>query len=283
MEKQIKHVLFGRDKQISEDETVKQPLPHKLFRFANPFIVIHHIGPNLLRPGQVSRTPPHPHRGFSPYTFMLQGEGYHRDNAGNHAIIPEGGVQWMFAGSGILHSEGPTKEFLQSGGIYEAVQLWINVPAKNKNDKPYYQSAKKDQLPAINQDGVQLRIASGEYADLVGPIQQFTPVISVIGEIMKGRSVDLVATPGYWTMLYVISGSVKINQQNIGSFNLVVFEKDNDEINITAVEDSQVLYLSAEPINEPVAAKDNYVMNTPQEIDQAMEDYRNGIFGTLDS
>jgi redox-sensitive bicupin YhaK (pirin superfamily) len=284
MEKKIKHVLFGRDKKITEDETVKQPLPHKDFRFANPFIVIHHIGPNLLRAGQQNRIHPHPHRGFSPYTFMLQGEGYHRDNAGNNEIIREGGIQWMFAGKGILHSEGPTEELLKTGGVYEAVQLWINAPAANKRDKPFYQSAQRSALPSIVQeDGVDLRLASGEYGEFTGPIQQFTPVISVVGEITKNKSVHFDATPGFWTMLYIIKGSVRINEQSINPFNLVVFEKDNDEISLVALEDAQILYLSAEPINEPVAAKDNYVMNTPQEIDEAMEDYRNGLFGSLDA
>ncbi len=284
MEKLVKHVLFGRDKKITEDETVKQPLPHKEFRFANPFIVIHHIGPNLLRAGQQNRIHPHPHRGFSPYTFMLQGEGYHRDNAGNDEIIREGGVQWMFAGNGIMHSEGPTNELLVTGGVYEAVQLWINVPAIYKKDKPFYQSANKTKLPVVlQQDGVHLRLASGEYADAVGPIHQFTPVISIVGEINKNKSVGLTAVPGYWTMMYVIKGSVLVNKVQVSSYNLIIFEKENDEINLTALEDAQILFLSAEPIDEPVAAKDNFVMNTPQEIDQALEDARNGVFGTLEN
>jgi redox-sensitive bicupin YhaK (pirin superfamily) len=284
MEKQIKHVLFGRDKKITEEETVKQPLPHKDFRFANPFIVIHHIGPNLLRAGEQTRIHPHPHRGFSPYTFMLQGEGYHRDNAGNDEIIREGGVQWMFAGKGIMHSEGPTPKLLATGGVYEAVQLWINAPAINKKDNPFYQSAQKSELPEIlQQDGVHLRLASGEYADAVGPIQQFTPVISIVGEIDKNKSVTLQSAPGYWALLYVIKGNLLVNKQQVGSYHLIVFEKENDEINLTALDDAQVLFLSADPIDEPVAAKDNFVMNTPQEIDQALEDYRNGVFGTLEN
>ena len=104
MNKKIEHILLAREKKITEEETVKQPLPHKDFRFANPFIVIHHAGPVIIKPGSQSRIHPHPHRGFSPYTFMLQGEGYHRDNAGNDEIVQAGDVQWMFAGKGILHA-----------------------------------------------------------------------------------------------------------------------------------------------------------------------------------
>ena len=105
MKKKIDHILYAREKKITEEETVRQSLPHKDFRFANPFIVIHHGGPTTYQPGQHARIHPHLHRGFSPYTFMLQGEGFHRDNAGNDEIIKAGGVQWMFAGSGILHGE----------------------------------------------------------------------------------------------------------------------------------------------------------------------------------
>jgi redox-sensitive bicupin YhaK (pirin superfamily) len=283
MKKTIEHILYGREKQITAEETVRQALPHKDFRFANPFIVLHHAGPVTIAPGEQSRIHPHPHRGFSPYTFMLQGEGYHRDNAGNNEMIKAGGVQWMFAGKGILHSEGPTKELLAKGGVQELVQLWINAPKANKWDKPFYQAAGKEQLPEVlKQDGVSLRLASGEYDGQTGPIQNFTPVISVVGEISAGKQVVFPATPGYWALLYIIKGKVVVNEeQAVALHNLIVFSKEQDEFSITATEDSQVLFLSAEPLDEPVAAKDNYVMNTPEEIEQAIEDYKNGVFGKL--
>lgn len=282
--KKIEHILYGREKKITEEETVRQSLPHKDFRFANPFIVVHHSGPVAIQPGQQARIHPHPHRGFAPYTFMLQGEGFHRDNAGNDEVIRAGGVQWMFAGKGILHSEGPTKEMLLHGGVQELIQLWINVPQANKWDKPFYQSATKEQLPRVLiQEGVQLRLASGEYDGQTGPIQNFTPVISVVGEIEAGREVLFPATPGYWTLLYVIKGSVLINGTGkVDLHNLIVFSKEGTELTVKAEHDAQVLFLSAEPLEEPVAAKDNFVMNTAAEVDQAIEDYKQGRFGTLD-
>src|SRR5687768_16743990 len=149
MNKIIAHVLTGRAKQITPEETVIQPLPHKDFRFANPFIVIHHSGPATIPAGSALRIHPHPHRGFSPVTFMIEGEGYHMDNAGHSGTISSGGIQWMFAGKGLLHSEGPTKEFLEKGGTQEYIQIWLNVPKANKWDDPYYQSAVKDQLPPV--------------------------------------------------------------------------------------------------------------------------------------
>jgi redox-sensitive bicupin YhaK (pirin superfamily) len=282
MKKKIDHILYAREKKITDEDTVRQPLPHMDFRFANPFIVLHHGGPKLYKAGQQARIHPHPHRGFSPYTFMLQGEGFHRDNAGNDEIIKAGGVQWMFAGSGILHSEGPTNELLQQGGVQEFIQLWINAPRANKWDAPFYQSAAAEQLPAvIDQAGVHFRLASGDYNGQTGPIQNFTPVISMIGEIAGGKEIELNAPPDYWTLLYVVKGKVVVNDQPVEMHNLIVFEKAGSNISISAIEDAQVLFLSAEPIDEPVAAKDNFVMNTAEEVEQAMSDYKQGLFGSL--
>jgi redox-sensitive bicupin YhaK (pirin superfamily) len=282
MKKSIAHILRGREKSITKEETVLQPLPHKDFRFANPFIVLHHQLPKNIQPGSRLRIHPHPHRGFAPVTFMLQGEGYHKDNAGHDEIIKAGDVQWMFAGKGVMHSEGPTQDILTHGGTQEFVQLWINVPKANKWDEPIYQSAKKDQLPTVlQQEGVNLRLVSGEYDGLTGPMKTHTPVISVVGDINQGKRVQLTATPGYWTLLYVIKGRICVNQESVQSFHLIVFEKENEEIMVIAEEDAQVLLLSAEPIDEPVAAKDNFVMNTQEETEQAIMDHKKGVFGTL--
>ena len=283
MQKKIAHILDGREKKITATETVLQPLPHKDFRFANPFIVLHHIRPNLIKAGIESRIHPHPHRGFAPVTFQLQGEGYHKDNAGHEGIIQAGDIQWMFSGKGLLHSEGPSRKQLENGGIYELIQIWVNVPAKNKFDKPFYQTAPKSSQPKIlEQEGVDLRLISGTYDTQMGPLKSFTPVLSVTGTITKGKRVQLSAIPGYWTLLYVINGKLNINCENIQQHQLIIFEKENDEIILSAEESSQILYLSAEPIEEPVAAKDNFVMNTAEEIKQAIADARNGSFGSLD-
>ncbi|MGG9963713.1 pirin family protein [Ferruginibacter sp. SUN106] len=282
MKKAIEHILAGREKQITKEETVLQPLPHKDFRFANPFIVLHHMLPKNIEPGSALRINPHPHRGFSPVTFTLQGEGYHKDNAGHDNVVKAGDVQWMFAGKGLLHSEGPTQNFLDNGGVSEFIQLWINAPAANKFDAPSYQSATKEQLPKVlEQEGVSFRLASGDYEGKTGPVKSLTPVISIIGEIEKGKRVQFAATPGYWTLLYVVNGRINVNMETVTEHNLIVFEKENDEIIVCAEESAQLLFLSAEVIDEPVAAKDNFVMNTAAEIEQAMDDYRNGKFGTL--
>lgn len=282
MKKAIAHILTGREKQITKEETVLQPLPHKDFRFANPFVVLHHKLPEQIAPGSAMRIHPHPHRGFAPVTFILQGEGYHKDNAGHDETVKAGDVQWMFAGKGLLHSEGPSQHILDHGGVQEFIQLWINVPAANKWDDPSYQAATKEQLPdVLQQDGANLRLASGNYDGATGPLKTYTPIISIVGEIEKGNRVQFPATPGYWTLLYIVKGNVTVNMEPVEPHQLVVFEKENDEIIVCAEEDTQVLFLSAEPIDEPIAAKDNFVMNTMEEIDQAMADYKAGLFGTL--
>lgn len=285
MQKSILHILHGREKKITAEETVLQPLPHQDFRFANPFIVLHHAAPHTIQAGGKMRIHPHPHRGFAPVTFQLQGEGYHKDSAGHNNIVQAGDVQWMFAGKGLLHSEGPTQDFLNTGGTFEIIQLWINVPKAYKWDEPFYQCAKKEELPAVlQQEGVNMRLASGTYEEATGPMKSYTPIISIVGEIQNGKEVKFHAHPGYWTLLYVAHGSILVNnKENIAEHNLIVFEKENEDIIVKAGKDAQLLFLSAEPINEPVSAKDNYVMNTAEEIQQAMNDYANGLFGTLES
>jgi redox-sensitive bicupin YhaK (pirin superfamily) len=159
-----------------------------------------------------------------------------------------------------MHSEDPTKELLQQGGVQELIQLWINVPKAHKGDAPFYQSATWEEQPRIlQQEGVDLRLASGEYEGITGPLKSFTPVTSISGSISQGKRVQLSAVPGYWTLLYIANGKACINQESVNKYHLVIFEKANDEFILTAEEDTQLLFLSAEPIS----------------------DHHNGIFGNL--
>lgn len=282
MRKGILHILAGREKQISADEVVLQPLPHKEFRFANPLIVVHHLRPHQILAGSEERLDPHPHRGFAPVTYMLQGEGYHMDSAGHEGLVGAGDVQWMFAGSGLLHSEGPSETMLSHGGNYEFLQLWVNVPADKKMGAPHYQTARRQDQPLVHQQqGVELRLVTGEYEDKTGPIRTETPIVSMFGQIENGVRLQLEAQPGYWTVLYVASGKLTIDQEEVPQHHLVVFEKDNSEILLHAEANSTILYFSAEPIEEPVAARGNFVMNSVEELEQAEVDYKAGLFGQL--
>src|SRR5690606_35055000 len=166
--------------------------------------------------------------------------------------------------------------------VYELLQLWVNVPAKYKKDPPSYQSAERDGLPLLStQPGVALRLVAGDYEDEVGPMKSYSPLVAITGTIAAGKQIQLTATPGYWTLLYLAHGQVQINCETISGYRLIIFEKDNDEVILSALEDSEILYLSALPIDEPLAVKDNFVMNTPAEIEQAIADAKNGGFGTL--
>lgn len=283
--KKIAHILAGREKYITETEKVLQPLPHKDFRFASPFVLLHHGGPDTIPPGSDNRIHPHPHRGFAPVSFLVQGQFHHKDTTGNDQILDAGDVQWMFAGKGLLHSEGPSEAMHREGGTSELVQLWINVPAAHKWDEPRYQYIRKDEMPAVlEQDGVTLRLVSGDFDGKIGPITiSYTPIISVIGEIAQGKNVGFHVMNGYWTLLYVIDGSITIDgETTVGKHQLVIFEKEGDTFSLSASEDAKILFLSGEPIDEPVAAKDNFVMSTIAEADEAIEDYKQGRFGTLD-
>jgi quercetin 2,3-dioxygenase len=285
MEKQIEHILEGREKSIGE-ETVLQSLPHKEFRFASPFIVVHHLPAATYPAGSPpERLHPHPHRGFAPVTFLFQGEGYHRDSQGNSGILKAGEVQWMFSGSGLLHSEGPSEEFLEKGGVYELVQLWVNVPAKHKMETPFYQQAAAEQMPAISKDpGIDLHLVSGNYQQLTGPINKsFTPVTAIFGSMQAGKTISFFPKEGDWTLLYVLDGAILINdRQPVNKRHLVVFSKTGTGLTVTAKENVRLLYLSATPIDEPVAARGNFVMNTSEELDQAEADFSAGKFGVLD-
>lgn len=284
MDKKIDYLLQGRPKSIGV-ETVIQPLPHKDFRFASPFIVLHHMPPHNYPPGSPpARIHAHPHRGFAPVTLLFQGEGYHRDSRGNRGELKAGDAQWMFAGSGLLHSEGPTNEFLQRGGTYELVQLWINVPARHKWDEPYYQQAARAAMPLLfEEEGVDLRLASGTYGPLTGPLSSFTPVTIAFGSAAGGKTLRFRAEEGYWTLLYVLEGNVTVNRdQQVGAHQLAVLSKEGTDITVTTGADTKLVYLSGEPLEEPVAAKGNFLMSTQEEIAQAEQDYAAGRFGVLE-
>jgi redox-sensitive bicupin YhaK (pirin superfamily) len=189
----------------------------------------------------------------------------------------------MFAGKGILHSEGAAPSLLQKGGDYELIQLWINVPAKNKWDKPDYQVARHEELPRVLETrSADLRLVTGSYDGQQGPLRAHTPMTIIWGSLPAGESVPLRVQQGYWTLLYVYSGEVAVNGSVLHRYELGVFDQADTEIALSANGESGILLLSGKPLDEPLAVRDNFVMNSPEEIDQAMADFRAGKFGQLD-
>jgi redox-sensitive bicupin YhaK (pirin superfamily) len=217
-------------------------------------------------------------------TIAYKGKVAHHDSAGNAGVISEGDVQWMTAASGVLHKEYHEEEFSKKGGEFQMVQLWVNLPAKDKMSKPKYQGITnagigKHQLPDNN--GV-IEVIAGQYKDVKGAASTFTPVHLLNAKLNKGAKADFSFPMEYNSAVLVLEGSVKVNGESAKTNNFVVLKNDGEDFLIEAAEDSVVLVLSGEPINEPIAAYGPFVMNTQEEIRQAIDDVNMGRFGYLE-
>lgn len=227
----------------------------------------------------------HPHRGFETVTIAYHGAISHHDSAGNSGTIFPGDVQWMTAASGILHKEYHEQEFSKAGGSFQMVQLWVNLPAKDKMSTPKYQSVQYDdiekyKLPA---DGGTVEIIAGDYLGKHGPASTFTPLHVYNAKLNAGGEATFSFPANYHTGFLVIEGQVIINSSETAVVNqFVYFSNDGEEISLKATENSIVLILSGEPINEPIAQYGPFLMNRPEEIQQALADYNEGKFGYLE-
>lgn len=227
----------------------------------------------------------HPHRGFETVTIAYQGAVAHHDSAGNSGIIYPGDVQWMTAASGILHKEYHEENFSKTGGIFQMVQLWVNLPAKYKMSTPKYQALAnkgiaKYTLP--NDEGT-VEVIAGEFKGVKGSASTFTPIEMYNLRLNAGAKATLASPSNYNTALIVIEGSITVNGTEEAAVNQMVhFVNDGSEIEIEAKENAVVLFLSGEPINEPIAQYGPFLMNKPEELQQAIEDYNTGKFGYLE-
>jgi redox-sensitive bicupin YhaK (pirin superfamily) len=227
----------------------------------------------------------HPHRGFETVTIAYHGKVAHNDSAGNSGVIGEGDVQWMTAGSGVLHKEYHEKEFSKKGGPFQMVQLWVNLPAKHKMTSPKYQGIENKSMSKYqidNKKGV-VEIIAGSYKGLNGSATSFTPVNLFNVKLTAGTSADFSFKESFNTGLLIIEGEIKINDlKSMEEDNFVLFGHEGETFIIEALKDSIVLVLSGEPINEPVASYGPFLMNTQAEIQEAFDDYYSGKFGYLD-
>lgn len=226
----------------------------------------------------------HPHAGFETVTIAYHGKVAHHDSAGNAGVIGEGDVQWMTAGSGLLHKEYHEENFSKSGGLFQMVQLWVNLPAKYKKTKPKYQDLKNDLqgrylLP--NEMG-EVSVIAGEYEGVKGPAYTFSPMQVYNLRVKKGANIDLSFPKADNTGMLIIEGDAMVNDETAKTDHFVLFNHDGDTINITAIEDTVILVLSGEPINEPIAAYGPFLMNTWPEVEQALQDVNTGKFGVLE-
>jgi hypothetical protein len=280
----IKRVVMGQDVQMGPI-TLKQPLPQGNIDQVDPFLLIHHMGPKTQQPNSPSAMDigGHPHRGFEPVTFIFKGAVHHKDSRGNDSIIHAGGVQWMTAGMGIVHSESLPQKFTETGGDFELIQLWINLPANLKMVQPKYQGAQADDIPTWTDDEgkAKLNVISGTYGDLTGPVESLTGITAYTIEMKAGGKVHIQQGEDQNVILYQLQGLTDVNGVNSGDHRLMIFDQDGEDILLEAQTDGTLLYLAGAPINEPVTQYGPFVMNTQTEVLQAMRDYQMGKMGIL--
>jgi quercetin 2,3-dioxygenase len=225
----------------------------------------------------------HPHRGFETVTIVYQGALEHRDSAGNSGTIGPGDVQWMTAASGVVHEEKHERAFTLQGGVFEVVQLWVNLPSREKMSKPRYQELKRENIPTVNLDkgAGTVRVIAGELHGVRGPARTVTPMNVWDILVKRGTDVQFSLPEGSTTLVTVLRGSVTVESQQVQAAESAMLSRDGETLRIHADEDAVILLLNGEPINEPVAAHGPFVMNTRDEIKQAMLDYQSGRMGTL--
>ncbi|MGO2146517.1 pirin family protein [Halomonas sp.] len=267
------------------DLVTRRPLPGPSLDQLDPFLFLNHHGPQVY-PANNQGLPfgPHPHRGFETVTFILEGSLAHADSAKHQSVIHKGGVQWMTAGSGIVHAEISPAEFLRDGGPLEILQLWINLPARLKMSEPRYMGLQQDSIPAIAlPGGGEMNLIAGEWGDTSGPIETLTNVFMSTLKLSAGSREQLPVAAGRQVFLYVVSGDVTVSGESTKPHQLVELDREGDSIVIEAASDAQLLFGHGDVIDEPVYSHGPFVMNTREEIVQAVEDYQAGKFGGLNA
>ncbi|QJI28353.1 pirin family protein [Pseudomonas sp. ADAK18] len=253
----------------------------------SPFLLLDHAGPADFTPTEHRRgVGQHPHRGFETVTIVYKGEVEHRDSTGAGGTIGPGDVQWMTAAKGILHEEFHSEAFARSGGALEMVQLWVNLPAKDKMTDAGYQTILDSDIPSLPlaDNAGSLRLIAGEFAGVKGPARTFTPIDVWDVRLNADKAVTLDLHAGRNTALVVLKGTVQINGVELArEGQLVLFERDGDQLSLESNNDATFLLLSGEPIDEPIVGHGPFVMNTEQEIHQAFADFQSGEFGQMHS
>ena len=264
---------------------------HGLFGYSgdtahrSPFLMLDYAAPTTFTPTTARRgVGAHPHRGFETVTIVYAGEVEHRDTTGNGGVIGPGDVQWMTAGSGLLHEEFHSARYSREGGPFEMVQLWVNLPAREKMTAPGYQALLDADSPAValGDDAGRVRVIAGEHAGARGPAHTHTPMHVLDVRLRGGHTAALDQADGWNTLLVVLAGQVTINGDAVlGPAQVATLSAAGSAVRVQASEDSTLLLLAGEPIDEPVVGHGPFVMNTQAEIRQAMLDYGAGRFGTM--
>lgn len=251
----------------------------------SPFLLLDHAAPTKFRSHSGRRgVGQHPHRGFETVTIVYQGEVEHRDSTGSGGVIGPGDVQWMTAASGILHEEFHSKDFSQKGGTIEMVQLWVNLPAKDKMAAPGYQTLLNQDIPVVPlaDNAGQVRVIAGSYGGYAGPARTFSPINVWDMKLNAGHTTTLQVEEGHTLAVVMLHGAILVNgEQIVRETQMVLLDRAGDSISLEANGDVSLLVLSGEPIDEPIVGYGPFVMNSEAEIQQAFRDFNSGQFGAM--
>ncbi len=285
----VLRIIKSETTQDGEGVILNRSFPNSFISEFDPFLLLDEIGPTDIKPGKQKGFPNHPHRGFETVTYLLEGKFEHKDSQGHVGTISAGDVQWMTAGAGVIHSEMPEKEFSKNGGKLHGFQLWVNLPKSNKMMKPRYQEISQSKIPigTTENGSVTVKVIAGESLGAKAVIDTITPIMYLHFKLEPGSRIIQPVPEEYNVFAYVIKGKGVFEQNNnnkiVEKGNLIIFEKDGKAAYIQAIEDSQMplelLLIGGIPLRESIARYGPFVMNTQQEIYQAIEDYRSGKLG----
>lgn len=281
----IKSILYATPMDMG-GFPIRQPFPSHKAEQIDPFLLLHHAEVKVPshKPVLQSGVGPHPHRGFSPVSFIFKGGVHHRDSRGNNNVVYAGGTQWMNAGMGMIHSERPPADIHEMGGVQELIQLWVNTPAKHKMDQPSYQPLTAEETPTIvSEDGLtSIKIIAGNLEGVKGPIHTLSDVNTFTIAMKKGAIHFFSIPKTHNAFIYLMSGKLLLGaNDNLDAKYVASFQLDGDGIAIEALEDAHLFMGTGEPLNEPVASHGPFVMNTQTEIMEALRDYQMGKMGVL--
>lgn len=251
----------------------------------SPFLLMDYAGPAEFAPTtHIRGVGEHPHRGFETVTIVYSGEVEHRDSSGGGGLIRPGDVQWMTAASGIVHSEKHGKDFAKNGGAFEMVQLWVNLPKKDKMSRPGYQGIKNEDIPTVEipDNAGSVRVIAGQYQKTSGPASTFTPINLWDVRLNAGKTAEFKVPAGHTTAVFVLSGEAVLHSgEVISNAELALLERDGESFTLKGNKDAKILILTGEPIDEPIVGYGPFVMNTTLEIKQALQDFEDGKMGRI--
>ena len=265
---------------------IRQPFPSIQVEYPDPFLLLHHAKISLPLDADLKNegVGPHPHRGFSPVTFIFKGGVHHRDSRGNNSVIYEGGVQWMNAGMGIIHSERPPLDIHERGSQQEIIQMWVNTPAAEKMNQPEYHPLSAENTPSVKSiDGkITVNVVTGNLMEIKGPVPTATEVNSATLHADKGGKIQIDVPENHEVFLYLLDGKINVEGYGLAeALHAVLFNKDGNALEIEALENTRMLFMSGKPLNEPMASHGPFVMNNESELMMAMRDYQMGKMGVL--